>query len=270
LLQKKIRDLPAENFWVRLMPPNYLYPKNSRREAHRHGINYSLDISDYIEHAVYFDYRDDAREELIRLATNKKVIIDVGVNIGAMLLSFARLIPNGMVIGFEPDAKNFLKARENLKLNDFGNVRIIQKGLGEEAATVKLFRVNEGNEGMNRILSDAEHALEKDFAFDEIEIVKLDDFADENKLDRIDLIKIDVEGYELKVLRGAEQVLRKYSPVLFIELDDDNLKAQNNSAQELILFLNEIGYDVRRADNKQKVATGDDFTRRHFDIICEK
>lgn len=256
------------DFWERLIPPNYLYAKNSRREVSRRGINYSLDISDYMEHSVYFGFCDDAQKELFRLAKNKKGIIDVGVNIGATLLNFAKICPVAQVIGFEPDAKNLLKAKRNLKLNDLGNVKIIPKGLGEEPAKVKLFKVNQANEGMNRILNDAEHI--KDFDFEEIEIVRFDDFAKENSSIAIDLIKIDVEGYELKVLKGAEQSLRKYLPVLFIELDDENLKAQNDSAQSLILFLKEIGYKIYRAGTRQPVESGDDFSLCHFDIVCEK
>lgn len=267
LLQKKIRGLPAESFWVRLMPPNYLYPKDSRREVSRRGINYSLDISDYIEHTVYFGYAEPAQEELFRLAKDKKLIIDIGVNIGATLLNFAKICPGGSVIGFEPDAKNLLKAEKNLRLNAFENVKIIRKGLGAEAAKVKLFKVNQANQGMNRILNEAD--LEGDFEFEEIEIVRFDDFAKENSFERIDLIKIDVEGYEMKVLQGAEESLTKYSPVLFIELDDDNLKAQNDSAQALILFLERLGYEIRRADNKRPVSSSDDFEHCHFDIICE-
>lgn len=270
LLAGKVQDLPIESFWVRLMPPNYLYPKNSLREVRRRGINYHLDISDYMEHAVYFGYRDATQEELFRLAENKKFIIDVGVNIGAVLLNFARLSPEASIIGFEPDAKNFQKAQRNLRLNAFDKVELIQKGLGAETATAKLFKVNEDNEGMNRILSDEERRVEDEFSFSEIEIVKLDDFVAENSIDRIDLIKIDVEGYELKVLRGAERSLRNYLPVLFIELDDDNLKAQNDSAQAMILFLKQIGYKISRADNKQKLDGSEDFSHCHFDIICEK
>lgn len=270
LLAGKIQNLPIESFWVRLMPPNYLYPKNSLREVRRRDIYYHLDISDYMEHAVYFGYQDKEQEELFRLAENKKIVIDVGVNIGAVLLNFARLSPEGLIIGFEPDTKNFQKAQRNLQLNRLNNVKIIQKGLGAEKETAKLFKVNEDNEGMNRILGDSEHHLEEDFSFSEIEIIKLDDFVAENSLERIDLVKIDVEGYELKVLRGAEQSLKKYLPILFIELDDDNLKAQNDSAQSLILFLKQIGYKIFRADNRQQLNGNEDFSHCHFDIICEK
>lgn len=88
----------------------------------------------------------------------------------------------------------------------------------------------EDNEEMSRILIDSEHYFEEDFSFSDIEVIKSDDFVAENSFEHLDLIKLDVGGYELKVLRSAEQILKKYLSVLFLESEDDNLKAQNDSA----------------------------------------
>lgn len=269
LLVRKIPELDIDSPWVRLMPPNYLYPKNSWRDVSRNGINYHLDISDYIEHAVYFGYQDRVQDDLFRLAENKKVVIDVGVNIGAVLLNFACHSPEGSIIGFEPDERNFQKAKANLELNKLDNIEIIRKGLGSETTRAKIFKVNENNEGMNRILVGA-NLPDGGVPFSEIEIIRLDDFAAERGFESIDLIKIDVEGYELNVLRGAEQTLREFSPTLFIEVDDNNLKAQNGSARALVLFLKGLGYDVVRADNRQQLGGDEDFGNCHFDVVCER
>jgi FkbM family methyltransferase len=261
------RDL--DSIWVRSIPPNYLYPRHSIREATRFGIKYSLDISDYLEHAVYFGYRDNAQEELFKIAENRRVIIDVGVNIGSTSLNFARISPDATILGFEPDAANYQKARKNIELNGFSNLEVINKGLGPAAATVRLFKVNTGNAGMNRILPEDGSEVDERVESEEIEIVALDDFAAARALATVDLIKIDVEGYELNVLRGARRTLEQYKPALFIELDDNNLRAQGDSAASLLTFLEGFGYEIRRGDNKEKVAGGDDFGGCHFDIICE-
>lgn len=268
-LVRKTHDRYPNNFWVRLMPPNYLYSKNSLREVTRREIKYLLDISDTVEHAIYFGYKDEAQETLFRLAKDKKFLIDVGVNIGSVVLNFARICPHAQIFGFEPDKRSFLKATGNIGLNTYQNLEIINKGLGETPEKVKLYRVNSENAGMNRILPETETVQSELFEFDEIEIITLDDFAKERSLARVDLIKIDVEGYELHVLRGAKQVLSLYKPALFIELDDDNLRVQSASAEGLISFLEGMEYDIRRADNKQSVRSADDFSGCHFDIICE-
>jgi FkbM family methyltransferase len=267
---EKTNDRPTNSFWVRLMPPNYLYNKESMRKVTRRGVNYSLDISDTMEHGVYFGYRDDAQEELFRLAENKKVLIDVGVNIGSVLLNFARICPGASVTGFEPDKTNFGKALGNIELNNYSNIEIVNKGLGESESKVKLYKVNDGNAGMNRILPETASGYGDSFDFDEIDIITLNDFVNERNLMGVDLIKIDVEGYEFHVLRGADQVLNAFKPTLFIELDDGNLRAQNFSAKALVQFLEQLNiYNIRRAGDKKPVKSVDDFEGCHFDIICE-
>lgn len=254
---------------ARLAPPNYLYPKNSRRYLIRDGVEYDLDLSDYMEHSVYFGATDPSHERLFQLAENKKVIIDVGVNMGATLLNFAKAAPDGIVIGFEPDEKNFRKAQHNMALNKVKNTTIIKKGLGDQERRSKLFKVNDDNAGMNRIFDNANDQLINGLPCEEIEVIKLDDFVKERELSAIDLIKIDVEGYELKVLKGAATTIGKYRPTMFIEIDDNNLKAQNDSAKLLIEFLERAGYRIYRADNSQTINSSSDFTDFHLDAIAE-
>ncbi len=270
LVAGKIQNQPASNLWQRLIPSNYLYKKDSWREAKRHGIKYHLDISDYTEHSIYFGYLENEHNGLFEIAKGKKVIIDVGVNVGSTLLNFAKICPDGFVFGFEPDKNNFSKAQKNLKLNEFDNATIIKKGLGDKAAKAKLYKVNDTNAGQNRFLSSAASELIEEFAYDEVEIIKLDDFVEEKRLDRIDLIKIDVEGFELKVLKGAEQSLRKFSPVLFIELIDINLILQGDDAKSVIRFLEQLGYEIHHADTKEIIGSNDENNNYSCDIICKK
>ena len=84
----------------------------------------------------------------------------------------------------------------------------------------------------------------------------------------LNLIKIDVEGYELNVLKGASQTLKNLKPKLFIELDNSNLQRQGHSASELIKFLNQFNYTITNANNNKHVNFNDNFDNCHFDIIC--
>lgn len=264
-----VRGFPFESLFKRLVPPNYLYPNNTIREVERDGIRYLLDISDYVEHAVYFGSVDPAQEELRDLAIGKGVIVDVGVNIGSVSLMLATFAPNARIYGFEPDPKNFAKARHNVALNGNQNISLINKGLGADRSSAKLFNVNKTNNGMNRILLGSAPELAAT-EYCEIEIIKFDDFAMEEALDRIDLIKIDVEGYELRVLEGAKASLRRFTPDLFIELDDDFLREQGDSASDLISFLEKFDYDIHSSPDGESVTSSDDFAGCHFDIVCRK
>jgi hypothetical protein len=96
----------------------------------------------------------------------------------------------------------------------------------------------------------------------------MDDFFEINHPlnSKIDLVKVDIEGYEYEWLLGAEKTLSKYKPTLFIELDDNNLKQQNSSALLLVVKLKEFGYTI--FDDRIDISNQVDFDNCHFDISC--
>ena len=96
----------------------------------------------------------------------------------------------------------------------------------------------------------------------------LDSFIEERGLPRVDLIKIDVEGYELHVLQGARETLARLRPVMFIEVSNFNLCEQGTSAQELIAFLEAAGYLLEDAETRRSVCSTDDLGDCFFDVIC--
>ncbi len=254
-----------ESFWVRVMPPNYLYPQPSRRVVERKGLNVSLNIAGYIDHGVYFDYREQEREFLMEIAVDSGIVVDVGANNGFTALCFAKLPGVDKVLAFEPDPRNFNAAKVNLGLNDSLKVELIPSGLGSTRTTANLFTVNERNPGMNRLLKDATGLKVES---EEIEIFTLDDVLKEKKTSTVGLIKIDVEGYELEVLRGAKETLAMFKPKLFIEVDDANLKALDSSAKELLEFLATVDYSCFDAKTRRKIVDVTDLSGPHCDIFC--
>jgi hypothetical protein len=83
---------------------------------------------------------------------------------------------------------------------------------------------------------------------DMVEVRRLDDVLNENPLVRLDVMKIDVEGAELRLLRGAVETLRKYRPVLLFEVSEASLKHQGGSPRELAAFLNNESYVIYTFD----------------------
>jgi hypothetical protein len=119
------------------------------------------------------------------------------------------------------------------------------------------------NRGGNRINGHAKNSYD-------VQINKLDNVIPHLNISRLDLIKVDVEGYELKVLQGAEETLKTFKPILFVELDDNNLKDQGDSAELLIRFLKACGYNkLTDAESSEVVSPDDDFRNCHFDIIVQ-
>ena len=83
---------------------------------------------------------------------------------------------------------------------------------------------------------------------DHVEVRRLDEVLNENPLARLDIMKLDVEGAELRLLRGAVETLRTYRPVLLFEVSEDSLKHQGGSPRELLAFLHTENYLIHTFD----------------------
>ncbi len=248
-------------FTRKLIPPEYLYPKKSFRLAVRDGVTYRLDLSNVIDHSLYFFRRYFTPLQLFQLLKNDTVTIDIGANIGTVALRAAAISSKGYVYAFEPDTDNYNSLQYNVKLNQFENIIPIKKALGDLAQESKLFKVNRFNTGMNRILPANDSFTD----FETIEVSTLDEEVNRLKIDRIDLIKIDVEGYELNVLKGARAVLERFHPLIVVEIIEVNLKNNGQTSAEVIGFLKEFGYHFVDLKNGKPLT---DEQHLETDVLC--
>lgn len=248
---------------TKLTPNHYSYKDPTIRKVTRKGINYELNLANIVEWHLYFGFKEIAKEKLFQLHSQPLSIIDVGANIGEVSLSFARKYPNASVYGFEPHPTTFEKLKSNQSLNAFKNLQLLNLGLGAQKGEVFFEERMSGNPGMNRVTSDPEKSARQ------IQITTLDSFIEKNQVTTISIIKIDVEGYEHEVLKGAVQLLTNYRPALFIELDDSNLKEQGSSAPDLIQFIESLGYLIEHAETGEIISKNSNLKNSHFDIICK-
>lgn len=250
----------------KLIPPPYLYKNGSIREVKRNGINFNLDLSDTVDHYIFFNYYDHSLELFFEEAKNANVILDVGANIGWTALRFASINPNATIIAFEPHPITFQKAQDNFGRNSFNNILCLNIGLGESESILKIYELMENNSGMNRIVLD-----ELDRPFKEVKIERLDDVLESRSIHQVDLIKLDVEGFEGFVLKGASKILTSSNAKILMETDDDFLKKNGSSAWGVIDILKGYGYQTfYRSDKKCFVQAGDDLLGCHFDMLCKK
>lgn len=251
---------------AKLIPPNYLYPPNSFRNVIRNGIKFELDLSDVVDHYLYFGLLENSLDKLYNLVKPGMRIVDVGANIGATSLKFSYLAgERGKVWSFEPDNRIFNKALVNIQMNNPSNLFIYNVGLGNFNANLKLYQVNKGNQGMNRILLDESST----HSYSYVKIIVFDDFSVQEGIQDVDLIKIDVEGFEMNVLLGLLGILKRCKPILFIELDNDNLMEKKFSAKELVCFLENLNYKIYIAENDRLISSEYEFESCHFDIIAK-
>ena len=238
----------------KLIPPPYLYKNGSIREVKRNGINFNLDLSDTVDHYIFFNYYDHSLELFFEEAKNANVILDVGANIGWTALRFASINPNATIIAFEPHPITFQ------------NILCLNIGLGESESILKIYELMDNNSGMNRIVLD-----ELDRPFKEVKIERLDDVLESRSIHQVDLIKLDVEGFEGFVLKGASKILTSSNAKILMETDDDFLKNNGSSAWGVIDILKGYGYQTfYRSDKKCFVQAGDDLLGCHFDMLCKK
>ena len=262
LVSRLLKD--PSSFLYKLVPPNYLYKKHSPRHVTRQGINYKLDISKVVDHNLYYGYKDDIYNFVLNDIRSAKFILDIGANIGNSSLFYTSINPNAYILAFEPHPNTYKLAEENLKLNKFPNIHLLNIGLAEKKESLKLYEVNDNNPGMNRILTES-----NDFPFKTIEVDRLDTVCQQHKIDKIDFIKIDVEGFEYSVLSGGREVIQTSKPVLFIEVDDNNLRGNNKSAKMLVELLISFGYrEFYRAHDLSVVTPHMDFDNCHFDLVA--
>lgn len=253
------------SFLTKLPPNHYQYKLGTIRNVEQNGVRYELDISDIMDWYVYFGFKEIARTELYNLIKRDDVIFDVGANIGGTTLNFAKLAgTNGRVYSFEPDPINYKSIQKNLSLNNFNNIVLNKIGLGNKSGDFKIYTVDEKNKGMNRILENS-----KNENGEYVKVITIDEFVRGNKIDNINLIKIDVEGFEFNVLKGAEMVLNDFHPILFVELDNQNLIEQETSAVELIAYLLSFGYEIFHAETNELITPELDFTHCHYDIVAK-
>lgn len=174
---------------------------------------------------LYFLYKrlmEENQAHLIhRLARPGTLAIDVGANIGYFTLIMARAVGSeGAVLTFEPDEDNLRSLRQEVQRAGALNVRVVPAAVGERSGTITLYR-NEDHPGDHRIYPADAHAKSH-----EVRLWSLNDFLEGEGSSRdLSLVKIDVQGAELNVLRGLRRTLKRYPQArVLIEFDPELLR----------------------------------------------
>ena len=178
---------------------------------------------------------------LLAAARHAKVILDVGANAGYYALRFAHQGgTNCRIHAFEPVPSTFKRLTRNIEINQMNDQIVAhQFGFSRDSSNAKIYLPTfSGNSAAS--LRD----LHPNECSEKIEVLlrRLDDFCEALEPERIDLIKIDVEGAELPVLQGGIQALRTYRPVIFVELLRKWAKPFGYHPNDVIALLGDEGY----------------------------
>jgi len=163
-------------------------------------------------------------------------VLDVGANQGYYTLLASRRVGNtGRVIAFEPSPREKKSLRIHKRLNGCRNVNIAEVALGADEKQADLFVVQGYQTGCNSLRPPI---VFSEIARVKVQIVRLDDWMEAHKIERVDFIKLDVEGGELEVFKGADKLLgRKPRPVILVEVQDLRTEPWGYRAKEIIGYL---------------------------------
>ena len=202
--------------------------------------------------------RNDAKQVKFFLERVKPgdFVLDVGGNVGQYAVLFSSLVaPSGKVITFEPDAQHRNILRRNLELNSVARQVVVEDiALSDAGGTHTFFSRNDAMSSLVRsgLGTNADAADVKEQV---VETARLDDYLKAHGLSSPDWVKVDTEGAEINILRGATEVLK--SPATIVcELHPYAWEEFGSSYEELLSLIRDCGKEIRYLDETLKIEDG--------------
>lgn len=163
------------------------------------------------------------------------VIAEVGSNIGASLLQMMLAKPQAKYYCFEPSARFSPFLKKNVKVNGWSNVQVEEVLVSSKIETKTLF-----NNASTASVVSADYDSHPFFFGQEVTATTLDHYFGD--VERLDMIKVDTDGYDYQVLLGARHLIERLRPVLYFELAGYLLKDAGNTLDELMSYVCDLGY----------------------------
>jgi FkbM family methyltransferase len=171
------------------------------------------------------------------------VVVDIGAHAGQFSKLFAALAPRGRIYAFEPSAYARSIMSPALKLNHIGNVTLIPMGLSDAPATRTLHTPLKRSSALGYGIAHLGDGETRGPTLDQaVGLTTLDVFVEREGLARLDLVKADIEGWEMRALVGGERTLRRFRPALYLEVDEACLARAGDTPAALFDWLANLGY----------------------------
>ncbi len=231
--------------------------RQDKQIIRRKGVFYEVDLTEGIDLSLYVfgNFQDYVTRNRYFSIPADAVIIDVGANIGSMTFKFAGMAPKGHVYAFEPTDYAYAKLIKNISLNPQFAFRITpvqrfladQNRLKHEMKAYASWKVDGSTPNPHPLHGGAIKPA------DSVPAVTLDHFCLENGIQRVDLIKIDTDGYEYKVLSGARKTIKKYLPYVVFEIGGYVLNEHQLEFEQFHDYFGNFGYRLLNAKNGKKI-----------------
>jgi len=224
---------PVRNFLLRSKPLSVRVGNQSFLLAPEGGVPLEMWAGRYFEkHELEF---------ILRILRPKMTFVDVGANVGLFCIPAAKAVAPGTVFAFEPTSSTFQSLSKNIFLNSLTNVQATCSALGSHEGQAVLQVNVVGKDGLNTI-GRPTHVECEVVATETVPITSLESFLQHKSIDHVDAMKIDTEGAELFVLRGAGKILEGPGAPLILYECGVLTRGFGYHAVETVWLLEKIGY----------------------------
>lgn len=226
-----------------------LFVGKHKRVIDRDGVKYEIDLSEGIELSLFLfgKFQSHITNNPFLKIEKNFTIIDIGANVGLMTLQFAKLVPNGKVYSFEPTFYALDRLKKNLALNpDLAkNVTVINSFVSEKSsANPGIVAYSSWKVNGERDSSDHPVHLGTPKNAEGVPSTSLNDFVENEKIEKIDFIKIDTDGHEYEVFKGAEKAIAKYRPKIIFEIGLYVMEEKNISFEFYYDYFTKLNYKL--------------------------
>jgi len=243
--------------------------RNGNIFIHKSNLKFKviLDMTKAVDNRFYTKSFEEENFDLLnKILSNGMNVIDVGANIGLYSLLFCKKIGDkGKVFSFEPSPETFFRLKQNVNLNQFKNIKMYNIGLSDRKTKSKFYLCEDeaysslGTKPMMPIINEIE-----------IELTTIDEFLKKENIKNVDIIKIDTEGADYLVLKGAEKLLAsEKAPILFCEYNRAVEGGFLHKTKDMYDYLVKMGYEIFEI-KKGKLLKFDIISSVGSDIICIK
>ena len=213
-------------------------------EVDAYGFHFVIDSSDrQVSLSLLLHRRYEPAETSLfeKTVLPGMVVVDAGANLGVYTLLAARAVgPAGRVVAIEPDPRTFELLSENVSRNNMSNVALLNSALAAERGTMSLYRVPGHPALASLSRSNARGSAERI----DVQVTTLDAALAELGIERVDVMKLDTQGAEIDILRGARETIDRARPILFVEYWPAGLSAMGHEPDELLAQFDEWGYEL--------------------------
>lgn len=230
-----LNDILSDPYW------KIVHKLSGHTQTHTiEGYSVDFEIS---THTEFMRFRDLAGEQsiiadLLRALEPDDIVYDIGANVGTYTCFIASKLGPGHTVAFEPEPQNATKLHDNLKLNNL-NAKFVEVALSDTNGTVDFALLgDEAGEGEHAIATNRNEKVI------EVKSARGDTIIKQEGLPMPSVLKIDVEGAELSVLRGLNETLRDHVRLVYVEVHPEKLPDFGDCEPEIRAFLEGAGFEV--------------------------